>query len=56
MCYDLLECLLLHNIFMSKKLFFSIRIALTLITKSLSIQANKKCTYVVSQNESDPGY
>ena len=34
-------------------LFFLIRMALTLITKSLSIQANKKCINAVSQKESD---
>ena len=47
MCYDLLECLLLYNIFMLKSYFF-IRMALeTLITK---------CTYAVSQKESDLSY
>ena len=53
MCYDLSESLLLHNIF----ILFLIRMALkTLITNSLSIQANKKCTCAVSQKESDLSY
>ena len=57
MCYDLSECLLLHNIFILKKLFFLIGMALkTLITNSLSIEANTKCTCAVSQNESDLSY
>ena len=57
MCYDVSECLLLHHIFMLKKLFFLIRMALkTLITNSLTIQANKKCTCEVSQKESDLSY
>ena len=48
MCYDLLECLILYNIFMLKSYFFLIKMALkTLITK---------CTYSVIQKESDLSY
>ena len=60
MCY-MSEFLFLHNIFMLKSYFFKLEWllkTLIIITKSLSIQANKKCTqnYAVSQKESDPSY
>ena len=53
-CYDLLECLLLHNIFMLKKRFVLIRMAL----KTLIIT---KCTvhtvpYAIGQKESNLSY
>ena len=43
-----------YVIFLSYKAIFLIRMVLKkLITKSLSIQANKKCTCAVSEKESD---
>ena len=57
MCYDMSEFIFLHNIFKLKSYFFKIRMALkTLITKSLSIQGNKKFTCAVTQKESDLSY
>ena len=49
MCYDILEFLFKH--FYVKRGIFEIRMALKtlIITKSLSIQANKKGTYAGSQ-------
>ena len=55
MCYDKSELLLLHNIFMLKEHSF-LQLKTLVVTKSLSIQANKKCTYAVSQKESDLSY
>ena len=55
MCYDLLECLLLHNIFMlKKKLFFLIRMALkTLIITKCTVHT---VSYAVGQKESNLSY
>ena len=48
MCYDLLECLPLHNIFMLKKNL------ITMALKTLTITT--KYTYAVGQKESNLSY
>ena len=56
MCY--LRIFIFTQYFYVKKaiFFFNWPGFKTIITKSLSIQANRRCTYAVSQKESDPSY